>query len=99
MIRFKANAPAEKPAAASDAKPSKAAGKAKAGASKQKEDLLDLEGNDGAMRGTSQVPVLLPVALDQIANQVAKYRYMSRGQCVVPPMIRAAQGGCGECSW
>lgn len=43
MIRFKANAPTEKPEAASDSKLSKAAGKAKAGASKQKEDLLDLD--------------------------------------------------------
>nr|MCU0514900.1 alpha-ketoacid dehydrogenase subunit beta [Anaerolineae bacterium] len=31
--------------------------------------------------------------LDQIANQVAKYRYMSGGQFVVPLTIRAAQGG------
>jgi len=35
----------------------------------------------------------VPVALDQIANQVAKYRYMSGGQFVVPLTIRAAQGG------
>lgn len=35
----------------------------------------------------------IPVALDQIANQVAKYRYMSGGQFVVPLTIRAAQGG------
>lgn len=34
----------------------------------------------------------VPVALDQIANQVAKYRYMSGGQFVVPLTIRAAQG-------
>jgi hypothetical protein len=42
MIRFKATPPVEKPAAASDAKPAKAATKAKAAASKPKEDLLDL---------------------------------------------------------
>ncbi len=35
----------------------------------------------------------VPVALDQIANQVAKYRYMSGGQFIVPLTIRAAQGG------
>lgn len=35
----------------------------------------------------------IPVALDQIANQVAKYRYMSGGQFLVPLTIRAAQGG------
>jgi pyruvate dehydrogenase E1 component beta subunit len=35
----------------------------------------------------------VPVALDQIANQVAKYRYMSGGQFRVPLTIRAAQGG------
>ncbi|MDX2138221.1 MAG: alpha-ketoacid dehydrogenase subunit beta [Chloroflexota bacterium] len=35
----------------------------------------------------------VPVALDQIANQVAKYRYMSGGQFTVPLTIRAAQGG------
>jgi pyruvate/2-oxoglutarate/acetoin dehydrogenase E1 component len=35
----------------------------------------------------------IPVALDQIANQVAKYRYMSGGQFIVPLTIRAAQGG------
>lgn len=35
----------------------------------------------------------VPVAMDQIANQVAKYRYMSGGQFVVPLTIRAAQGG------
>jgi pyruvate dehydrogenase E1 component beta subunit len=33
------------------------------------------------------------VAMDQIVNQVAKYRYMSGGQFVVPLTIRAAQGG------
>ncbi len=43
MIRFKATPPVEKPAAASDAKPAKAASKAKAAASKPKEDLLDLD--------------------------------------------------------
>lgn len=35
----------------------------------------------------------IPVALDQIANQVAKYRYMSGGQFIVPLTVRAAQGG------
>lgn len=35
----------------------------------------------------------VPVAMDQIVNQVAKYRYMSGGQFVVPLTIRAAQGG------
>ena len=35
----------------------------------------------------------VPIALDQIANQVAKYRYMSGGQFIVPLTIRAAQGG------
>lgn len=35
----------------------------------------------------------VPVAMDQIINQVAKYRYMSGGQFVVPLTIRAAQGG------
>ncbi|MBK8023668.1 MAG: alpha-ketoacid dehydrogenase subunit beta [Chloroflexi bacterium] len=35
----------------------------------------------------------VPVALDQLANQVAKYRYMSGGQFVVPLTVRAAQGG------
>lgn len=50
----------------------------------------------------------IPVAMDQLVNQVAKYRYMSGGQFVVPLTIRAAQGGgngfgtqhsqCGE-SW
>jgi pyruvate dehydrogenase E1 component beta subunit len=35
----------------------------------------------------------IPVAMDQIVNQVAKYRYMSGGQFVVPLTIRAAQGG------
>ena len=33
------------------------------------------------------------VAMDQIANQMAKYRYMSGGQFKVPVTIRAAQGG------
>jgi pyruvate dehydrogenase E1 component beta subunit len=35
----------------------------------------------------------IPVAMDQIVNQVAKYRYMSGGQFTVPLTIRAAQGG------
>ena len=35
----------------------------------------------------------VPVAMDQLVNQVAKYRYMSGGQFVVPLTIRAAQGG------
>lgn len=35
----------------------------------------------------------IPIAMDQITNQVAKYRYMSGGQFVVPLTIRAAQGG------
>ena len=35
----------------------------------------------------------IPVAMDQIVNQVAKYRYMSGGQFVIPLTIRAAQGG------
>src|SRR5262245_42051911 len=34
----------------------------------------------------------VPVAMDQIVNQIAKYRYMSGGQFVVPLTIRAAQG-------
>jgi acetoin:2,6-dichlorophenolindophenol oxidoreductase subunit beta len=34
----------------------------------------------------------IPVAMDQIVNQIAKYRYMSGGQFVVPLVIRAAQG-------
>jgi pyruvate dehydrogenase E1 component beta subunit len=33
------------------------------------------------------------VAMDQIVNQIAKYRYMSGGQFVVPLTIRVAQGG------
>jgi acetoin:2,6-dichlorophenolindophenol oxidoreductase subunit beta len=33
------------------------------------------------------------VAMDQIINQVAKYRYMSGGQFIIPLTIRAAQGG------
>lgn len=33
------------------------------------------------------------VAMDQIVNQVAKYRYMSGGQFIIPLTIRAAQGG------
>lgn len=32
------------------------------------------------------------VCYDQIANQVAKYRYMSGGQCTVPVTIRMANG-------
>jgi pyruvate dehydrogenase E1 component beta subunit len=35
----------------------------------------------------------IPVAMDQIVNQIAKYRYMSGGQFRVPLTIRAAQGG------
>ena len=35
----------------------------------------------------------VPVAMDQIVNQVAKYRYMSGRQFVVPLTIRAALGG------
>ncbi len=35
----------------------------------------------------------IPVAMDQIVNQVAKYRYMSGGQFVIPLTIRSAQGG------
>lgn len=35
----------------------------------------------------------VPVAMDQIANQIAKYRYMSGGQFKVPLTVRAAQGG------
>lgn len=34
----------------------------------------------------------IPVAMDQIANQIAKYRYMSGGQFKAPLTIRAAQG-------
>ena len=37
----------------------------------------------------------IPVAMDQIVNQIAKYRYMSGGQFVVPLTIRAAQGVAG----
>ncbi len=35
----------------------------------------------------------IPVVMDQIVNQIAKYRYMSGGQFVVPLTVRAAQGG------
>lgn len=35
----------------------------------------------------------IPVAMDQIVNQVAKYRYMSDGQFIIPLTLRAAQGG------
>jgi pyruvate dehydrogenase E1 component beta subunit len=35
----------------------------------------------------------IPVAMDQVVNQIAKYRYMSGGQFTVPLTIRAAQGG------
>lgn len=35
----------------------------------------------------------IPVAMDQIVNQIAKYRYMSGGQFKVPLTVRAAQGG------
>jgi pyruvate dehydrogenase E1 component beta subunit len=34
----------------------------------------------------------IPVAMDQIVNQMAKYRYMSDGQFEVPVTVRAAQG-------
>jgi pyruvate dehydrogenase E1 component beta subunit len=34
----------------------------------------------------------IPVAMDQIVNQIAKYHYMSGGQFTVPVTIRAAQG-------
>jgi acetoin:2,6-dichlorophenolindophenol oxidoreductase subunit beta len=34
----------------------------------------------------------VPVAMDQIVNQIAKYRYMSGGQFTLPLTIRAAQG-------
>ena len=37
----------------------------------------------------------IPVAMDQIVNQVAKYRFMSGGQFTVPLTIRASQGGGG----
>jgi pyruvate dehydrogenase E1 component beta subunit len=50
----------------------------------------------------------IPTAMDQIVNQVAKYRYMSDGQFTLPLTLRSAQGGgagfasqhsgCGE-SW
>lgn len=50
----------------------------------------------------------VPVAMDQIVNQIAKYRYMTSGQFSVPLTVRAAQGAgagfgtqhsaCGE-SW
>src|SRR4029450_5189660 len=33
------------------------------------------------------------VCFDQIANQLAKYRYMSGGQAVAPVTIRMANGG------
>ena len=32
----------------------------------------------------------IPVAMDQIVNQIAKYRYMSGGQFIAPLTIRAA---------
>jgi pyruvate/2-oxoglutarate/acetoin dehydrogenase E1 component len=35
----------------------------------------------------------VPVAMDQLVNQVAEYRYMSGGQFAVPLTVRAAQGG------
>lgn len=35
----------------------------------------------------------IPVAMDQIVNQIAKYRYMSGGQFKAPLTIRSAQGG------
>jgi len=34
----------------------------------------------------------IPVAMDQIVNQIAKYRYMTNGQFTVPLTIRAPQG-------
>lgn len=34
----------------------------------------------------------IPVAMDQIVNQIASHRYMSGGQFMVPLTIRAAQG-------
>ncbi|MDQ3249584.1 MAG: alpha-ketoacid dehydrogenase subunit beta [Chloroflexota bacterium] len=37
----------------------------------------------------------VPVAMDQIVNQIAKYRYMSGGQFIVPLTVRAAQGVAG----
>jgi pyruvate dehydrogenase E1 component beta subunit len=37
----------------------------------------------------------VPVAMDQIVNQIAKYRYMSGGQFKAPLTIRAAQGMAG----
>ncbi len=37
----------------------------------------------------------IPVAMDQIVNQVAKYRFMSGGQFTVPLTIRASQGAGG----
>ena len=37
----------------------------------------------------------IPVAMDQIVNQVAKYRFMSGGQFGVPLTIRASQGAGG----
>jgi pyruvate dehydrogenase E1 component beta subunit len=37
----------------------------------------------------------IPVAMDQIVNQIAKYRYMSGGQFIAPLTIRAAQGVAG----
>jgi acetoin:2,6-dichlorophenolindophenol oxidoreductase subunit beta len=35
----------------------------------------------------------VPVAMDQIVNQIAKYRYMSGGRLTAPLTVRAAQGG------
>lgn len=34
----------------------------------------------------------IPVTMDQIVNQIAKYRYMSNGQFILPITVRAAQG-------
>ncbi|MFP4322998.1 MAG: alpha-ketoacid dehydrogenase subunit beta [Anaerolineales bacterium] len=66
-----------------------------------------------AMTGLRPVAELMfadfiPVAMDQVVNQIAKYRYMTNGQFVLPLTVRAAQGGgagfgtqhsvCGE-SW
>ena len=35
----------------------------------------------------------IPVAMDQIVNQIAKYRYMSGGRLKAPLTVRSAQGG------
>ncbi len=51
-----------------------------------------------AMTGLRPVAELMfadfiPVAMDQVVNQIAKYRYMTNGQFVLPLTIRCAQGG------